>query len=137
LTSASNELECVEESSLEFETGFHRLLDALRQTGRVAIINTPPCPLGGGQGHSPQQLVRLEAIRGCTLESSALLVDQWAHWERHAAADWVRSSGVYPVDRGAVELAREFIQELQLDQLETTAAATADPDSAVVPPVPV
>lgn len=108
------------ETSLAYESAFHQLIQKIHERGAVAIINTPPYVLLSDETQLADRLIRLEAIRACAVESLSLLVDHWAHWEVQATPDWYRSDGIHSAERGAVEMARLFVHELRLDQLESS-----------------
>lgn len=114
LVCGPGELEDHNRTLVEFERMFQRLVRRLNEAGAAVVVNTPPAPLRHGAPVPTDRLIRLEALRGCAMESSALMVDHWEFWEQGAAADWYRSDGVYPADRGGVELARRFVEELGL-----------------------
>lgn len=119
------ELIRTDESLLAFERMFHQLIRRAHSHGAMTIVNTPPCNSFRKSSLAAELLVRLEAIRACTLESSALLVDHWAHWEESATPEWYRPDGVHPSERGALEMAQLFVRELHLSQLLKGSRTTA------------
>ena len=125
------ELEQYDESLLEFERLFRELLNRLHQRRERVVVCTPPAHPFSASPPTSNQLVRLEAIRACTKESAAILVDHWSHWEQFATEDWYRSDGVHPGEQGAIELARLMIQELQLDRFAGSVPRTDEHSAAV------
>ncbi|SFJ37159.1 hypothetical protein SAMN05421753_11937 [Planctomicrobium piriforme] len=121
------ELRATGESSLAFERMFHELIERIRGAGAVAVINTPPRPeMGEGVEHA-DELIRLEAIRACTAESPAFLVDHWDHWEQSSELHWLAADGQSLSHSGAKAFADEFVRELQLDELKHQISEVDEP----------
>jgi hypothetical protein len=104
------------QSSLEFERTFYELIRRVRAINAVPVISTPPC-LPCPQGFvRTDQLIRLEAIRGCAEEAGAFLVDQWEHWEQEFSRAWLNQNGSALTRIGAYEVAYALAAALQLEQ---------------------
>lgn len=98
----------------DFERIFQKMVDRLREQGSAVIINTPPPPPSDLQHQQSDAMIRLEAIRNCALESTALLVDHWDCWEQSATTEFHRPGSRLPAERGCIEMARHFVEELKL-----------------------
>lgn len=122
LTCGTLELEQALESSLEFESMFFRLVEALRRPGRILAVNLPPCLpfLTENETKATNALIRLEALRACSLEADLLLIDHWTHWETNADVGWYSSDGRSPSARGSREMARLTVRALGLETTRNT-----------------
>ena len=113
----ASELRDTTEDAFAFERRFHQLVHRLRAMGAVTIVNMPPYPLNSESDSSVEQLVKIEAIRNATVESSALLVDHWTYWQESATPEWFRSDGCNPSERGVIEMSRLFVKVFSMDEL--------------------
>lgn len=106
-----SEVIATEGSSLAFERMFHRLIARVRESGGVPVVNMPHCSGVVRRGLDSDALIRLEAIRACTEESAAFLVDHWEEWGG-SELDGGGEGGTAEVD--ARSLAEVFIGALRL-----------------------
>ncbi|WP_437224484.1 SGNH/GDSL hydrolase family protein [Planctomicrobium sp. SH661] len=114
LTFGLHELQATGESSLAYERRLMQLMEKLRSLKARVLVNLPPLFPGNRAPVSADQLIRLEAIRACTIESSLLLADHWSHWEQHAESSWVTAGGDSLSEKGAAEMTRLMLGELDL-----------------------
>jgi hypothetical protein len=119
LSCGCHELSGESQSLMEFEETIRQLVGQIRLNAGTPILTTPSCPVPFEESTLlTDQLIRLEAIRACAIETHTLLVDHWLHWEQAASPDWYRSDCRTPSDQGAAEMANLFIRSLQLDKLD-------------------
>ncbi|WP_437191818.1 hypothetical protein [Planctomicrobium sp. SH527] len=105
-----------EGSSLAFERMFHRLIARVRESGGVPVVNMPHCTDVVRRGLDSDALIRLEAIRACTEESVAFLVDHWEEWGGGGSVELGDGLGASAA-LDAQALAEVFISALQLKSL--------------------
>ncbi|WP_437186266.1 hypothetical protein SH668x_003413 [Planctomicrobium sp. SH668] len=103
-----------EEPLIAYEKRFHYCANRLRQAGVTLIVNLPHYREVSGENASLDWRLKLEAIRGCALESSAIVIDHWGYWEEMAEAHWYQADGVTPSEIGNAQLAHYFLREVGL-----------------------
>lgn len=116
LTFGLRELSEIAESSLQFERQFHHCMNQLHAMGAMVAVNLPPRTVAGNM-NSPDWLIRLEAIRACSLEAGVPLIDHWSHWERKCDESWWTAEGQAPSSKGFQQMASLILSSLQLDQV--------------------
>lgn len=66
----------------QFEAALIEILSRIRSLPALAVVQTPPFFPAADEALRIDQLVQVEAIRGCTAEQGALLVDLWRDGEQ-------------------------------------------------------
>lgn len=108
------------EKCSDFEMAFIALLKDIEKVGAIPIVCTPPhsdVP-EEAEGHI-DRLIFIEAIRGCVVEHSGLLIDFWADWVNQSDSEkfW-DATNLRPTPAGLQRMKKFFLSQLDLLQPE-------------------
>ncbi|MDB4733558.1 hypothetical protein OAF42_03850 [Planctomicrobium sp.] len=112
------------EKCSDFEMSFIALLKDIEKVGAIPIVCTPPHSdvSAEAEGHI-DRLIFIEAIRGCVVEHSGLLIDFWADWENQSDSEkfW-DAANLRPTPAGLQRMKKFFLSQLDLLQPENASA---------------
>ncbi len=116
----------------EFEQSLIGIIKDIQQIGAMPVVCTPPCPEADEDTDEHiDQLIFVEAIRGCVAEHSGILVDHWKYWENQSNTEslWDRDHQ-HPTAAGILQMHKLFLHEMgivrRLTDPETVRKSTAE-----------